>query len=143
MTDRVRIKRKASRVYTDDSPDNSRAICSYCKTEWDTIIKTVPYEKDPSHFRYCDNCKSIIPKNLTRMESITEPLGSLAGKSPTFEVAIKRRRINRTNSFEPTEEPIPLLNNKKDTELESLLQEHNAILVSCVDENTDMEEPEY
>ena len=136
-----RIKRKGSKSFTDEASETSRAICSYCYNEWDTTVKTVPYDKDPSHFRYCNNCKSIIPKSMTRMESIIEPLGSLAGKSPTFEVAVKRRRIKRINSFEPTEEPTPLLNGKKDTELESLLNEHNAILVSVSDDN--VEENDY
>jgi hypothetical protein len=129
------IKRRGSKSFTDDGPDNSRAICSECFNEYDTIVKTVPYEKDPSHYRYCNNCKSIIPKNMTRLESITEPLGSLAGKSPTFEVAVKRRRIKRTNSFEPTEEPVPLLNGKPDKDLENLLVQHNGILVSVSDDN--------
>lgn len=73
------------------------------------------------------------------MDSITEQLGSLAGKQPTFEVAVSRRKSRRnTNSFEPTEDPVPLLNNKPDKDLEILLT-GNAILVSCIDENTDMD----
>ena len=96
------------------------------------------------NFRYCENCRSVIPIAVTRMESVTEPLGSLEGKQPTFEVvsSSRSRKRRNKNSFEPTEEPVPLLNNKKDTELESLLKSHNAILVSYSDSNVE-EQEEY
>lgn len=137
----MRVKRKAS-IAAVDAVENNRSICNNCYSE-NCTTKLVPYEKDSS-MKICPVCKFIVKKTQMRFESTTVPLGSLSGKSPTYEVVEKRRSRSRINrSFEPTEEPIPLLNNKRDTELESLLQEHNGILISCTDENTDMEELEY
>jgi len=136
------MRRRGRFSFTDDSPESSRAICFYCKDEFDTIVKLVEYKPD-SHFKLCPECGKIIDKNRMTHESITEPLGSLVGKKPTFEIAETRRRIKRTSSFEPTEEEVPLLNGKRDRDLESLLSEHNGILVSVSDDNVDMEEQEY
>ena len=142
------ITRKKTAVFTDDCPDTSNAICSYCKNEYDTIVKTVPYimedGREDKGFRSCPNCTRVIPKNLTRYTNIeTEPLGSLSGKSPTYEVAVTKRRSRKNSTgLEPTEDQVPKLNNKPDTELESLLSEHNGILLSCVDDNVS-EEQEY
>jgi MCM P-loop domain len=73
--------------------------------------------------------------------SEVQPLGFKGDFGPvSYEVVEHRRRSRRTNSFEPTEDPIPLLNGKPDKDLENLLSEHNGILVSVTDDNTEIEE---
>ena len=134
----MRIKRRASIAAVDPVEDN-RSICNNCYEE-NCITKLVPYEKDSS-MKICPVCKFIVKKTQMRFESVTEPLGSLSGKSPTYEVVEHRRRTTINREFEPTEEAPPLLNGKKDSDLKML--SGNAILVSYSDENTDMGDEEY
>ena len=133
----MRIKRRASIVAVDPVEDN-RNICNSCYEE-NCITKLVPYDKDPS-MKICPACHTIVSKDRMRFFSQTEPLGSLAGKKPTFEVAEKRRTRSRRNvdSLSPTEDEIPKLNGQPDKDLEILLS-GNAILVSCTDTNADMD----
>jgi len=141
MTDRVRTKKRNRLSFTDEGTE-SRAICSYCKTEYDTIIRTVPYEKDSAHYRYCNNCKSIIPKNMTRIDSITEPLGSLAGKSPSFEIVSSSRSRKRNRGDEDVFQvkDFPLAG-KEDKDLRYFANQ--GFIVAVNDSNIDIQEPEY
>ena len=66
---------------------------------------------------------------------LVQPLGSLAGKKPTFEASVPRRSRSRrnTNAFEPTEEPIPKFGNFEDTELKEMVAD-GAQIISITDD---------
>jgi hypothetical protein len=57
-------------------------------------------------------------------------------RESNFEVVESRRRSSRSrNMFQPTEDPIPLLGNKPDKELESLLKDRGGIVTNITDDN--------
>jgi NMD protein affecting ribosome stability and mRNA decay len=128
-------KRKPRQAFVPEQITNSKAsICQNCY-ENNITSKLVEYPKD-EHFKICNCCGSIYNIRMLRYESLPEPLGSRGSGAVKFEVveSSKHRRSRVNRDSEPTEDPAPLLNGKKDADLEILLS-GNAILVSCVDNN--------
>ena len=129
----MRVKRKASIASVDPVEDN-RSVCNNCYQE-NCITKLVPYDKDSS-MKICPVCKFIVKKNQMRFESVTSPLGSLDGKSPTFEVVSKRRqtRVNRGNDDTFNVKDYPLAG-KEDSDLRHFANQ--GFIVSVQDSGND------
>lgn len=139
--------KRRNRFSFTDSPTTSKAICQSCYENNITSF-TVPYIMDNGRedkgFRKCPYCLALTPIRLTRYNSETQPLGSNSIGKVQFEVAVPlRSRSRRNSSIEPTEKEIPPLAGKPDTDLESLLNEHNGILVSITDDYIETSEQEY
>jgi hypothetical protein len=145
-----RSRRKPVAAFTTEPSDNSRAICNFCYDNG-IEIKLTPYILNTStgipdnNFMQCSNCQAVISKKQMKHSSEITALGTVQyGGRAVFEPVVSRRRIKRDrNAFEPTEDPIPLLAGQPDKELEAMLKEHNAILLSVTDSGEDEEEDEH
>ena len=86
-----------------------------------------------------------ISKLRMKYQSIVGVLGNVQGvASPNYEVLESRRRIkkDKNNAFEPTEDPIPKLAGKPDTDLEAMLKDRPGIITALVDSDTTEQELE-
>jgi len=144
-----KIRRKEVASFTDESPNTKKALCHYCFDNG-IEINLVPYILNTgvteNNFMKCENCQAVISKLKMKYQGEVIALGSVqyGGKTAVFESVVSRRRsIKRaTNSFEPTEDPIPLLAGKPDTELEALLKDRGGSITYIEDSNSDIEEEE-
>jgi len=126
------IRRRPANAYTDDEPDITRAICAKCYDKGIEVF-LVPYVMDngrrDDHFRRCPQCAAIIPRNLTRFHSETQPLGSKSGVGEVrFDVAMTKRRMRQDNPREDLKQDIPKLGNKPDRDLEYMVNEGAQII---------------
>lgn len=143
-----RSKRKPVASFTTEPSDHKRAICNFCYDNG-IEIKLTPYILNDGRidigFMKCENCQAVISKKTMKHKGETIALGSVQyGGQATFESVVSRRRIKRDrNTFEPTEEPIPLLAGKRDTELEAMLKDRGGQIISITDSGEEEEEDEY
>lgn len=84
-----------------------------------------------------------ISKLRMKYQSIVGVLGNVQGvASPNYEVVESRRRIKKgkNNPFEPTEDPIPKLAGKPDTDLEAMLKDRGGTITFIKDTGEDEDE---
>lgn len=137
--------KRRNRFSFQDSPTSSKAICQSCYENNITSF-TVPYIMDNGRpdkgFRQCPECNDIIPVKLTRMESLTQPLGSGSIGEPIFEVANpsksrsrKYRELEENQVFKVEDYPLA---GKEDKDLRYFANQ--GIILSVNDENVDTTE---
>jgi hypothetical protein len=138
------LPRKGRLAFTDDSPDNSRAVCSSC-LENNITTFTVPYVMQDGRpdkgFRQCPYCKDIIPVKLTRHFSNIQPLGASGLGKVQFEVVSPLRSRSRRNRQSDPDFEIPKFGNKEDVELKEMVA-NEGIIVSIEDDTVDSTQEE-
>ena len=134
------IRRRPNNAFTDDTPDITRKICSKCYEKGIEVF-LVPYVMESGrrddHFKRCPECGAIIPRNLQRQKSETQPLGSKSGIGETkFEAVRPRRRMRQDNPREDLKQEIPKFGLRPDRDLE-MMAEEGAIITSISDSYID------
>lgn len=82
-----------------------------------------------------------ISKLRMKYQSIVGVLGNVQGvASPNYEVVESRIKKDKNNAFEPTEDHIPKLAGKPDTDLEAMLKDRGGTITFIQDTGEDEEE---